>query len=176
MVLSPAKHMRQRGAVRFRPLSQVYLASTATNRRIAAQTNAMCHYRKVKRTGSPAGKRTPERRAPKRQTIAWPRVTEFGPRTASSALDAALRLAAQEHHEIRAFAGLGAQRLVRDDQGRSRRKPCDTIQCVRWNDNPVERGLCTAGVRRCRLDVATTARARPALWLDHAAMRTSAVQ
>src|ERR1700681_303721 len=134
----------------------------------------MCPYRK--RTGSPAGKRPPERRAPKRQTIAWPRVTEFGPRTASPVLDAALRLAAQEHHEIRAFAGLGAQRLVRDDQGRSRRKPCDTIQCVRWNDNPVERGLCTARVCWHRFDVATMAAARPALWLDHAVVRTSAVQ
>src|SRR3984893_15542519 len=90
-----------------------------------SETNAMCHYRK--RTGSPAGKRPPERRAPKRQAIAWPRVTEFGPRTASPVLDAALRLAAQEHHEIRAFAGLGTQRLVRDDQGRSRRNLCDAI-------------------------------------------------
>ena len=63
-------------------------------------------------------------------------------RAASSRLHAALRLAAQDDHEIRVFAGLRAQRLVGDDQGRSRRHhPGDTIQCVLWNDNPVERAF-----------------------------------
>ena len=44
--------------------------------------------------GSPAGKRTPERRAPER-LAAWARVAEFGPRTAAPALDAALLSAYQ---------------------------------------------------------------------------------
>ena len=44
------------------------------------------------------------------------------------------------------------------------------------NDNPVERGSCTARVCRHRLDIATMAPARPALWLDHAAVQTSTVQ
>src|SRR3981189_3478887 len=122
----------------------------------------------VKRTGSPVKKRTPKWRAPKRHAIACACVREFGLRTASSHLDATLRLAAQEHHEIRAFAGLGAQRLVGDDKGRSRRHSGDTIQCVLRNDTPVERGLGTIAVRRHRLEVATMAAARPALWLDHA--------
>src|SRR5438445_8082691 len=101
----------------------------------------------VKRTGSPGGKRTRERRAPKRHAVAWARVAEFVPRTrtASSHLDAALRLATQEDHEIRALAGLGAQRLVRDDKGRPRHYPGDTIQYVLRNDNPIERALCTEG-------------------------------
>ena len=99
----------------------------------------------------------------RKQPVARARVAEFGVRTASSDLDAALRLAAQEDDEIRAFAGLGAQGFVRDDQGRSRRYPGDTIQCVLRNDDPVERALCAAGVRRRRLDVATTVGARPAL-------------
>src|SRR6266852_7407936 len=121
----------------------------------------------VKRTGSPVGKRTGEWQSPIRQAIAWARVTEFGPRIASSDLDASLRLSAQEDHEIRAFAGLGAQCFVRDDKGRPRRYPGDTIQCVRWNDNPVERALCTSRVRQHRLDVATMALARPALRREH---------
>jgi hypothetical protein len=83
----------------------------------------------ARRTGSPGGMRTHERQAPIRQAIARARVREFGPGSASSGLDASLRLAAQEDHEIRAFAGLRAQRLVRDDQGRSRRRhPGNTIQ------------------------------------------------
>src|SRR6266852_8880887 len=124
----------------------------------------------VKRTGSPVKKRTPKWRAPKRHAIACACVREFGLRTASSHLDAALRLAAQEDHEIRTFAGLGAQRLVGDDKGRPRRHPGDTIQCVLRNDNPVERGLGTIAVRQHGLDVTTIAAARPALWLDHAAL------
>jgi hypothetical protein len=79
--------------------------------------------------------------SPSNDTIAWARVAEFGPRTASSDLDASLRLAAQEDHEIRAVAGLRAQGLVRDDQGRSRRHASDTIQCFLRNDDPVERAL-----------------------------------
>src|SRR4030088_3772433 len=115
--------------------------------------------------GSPGGERTRERRAPIRQSIAWARVTEFGPRTAASDLDASLRLAAQEDNEVRAVAGLGAQRLVRDDKGRSRRHHAgDTIQCVLRNDDPVERALCAARVRQHRL----AAPVRPVLWLDHA--------
>src|SRR5260370_40739550 len=128
----------------------------------------------VKRTGSPVKKRTPKWRAPKRHAIACACVREFGLRTASSHLDAALRLAAHEHHEIRAFAGLGAQRLVGDDKGRSRRHPGGTIQGVLWNDNPVERALCTAGVRRHRLDGATLAPPRAALWLRYAPPPTPA--
>jgi hypothetical protein len=83
----------------------------------------------ARRTGLPGGIRIHERQAPIRQAIARARVREFGPGSASSGLDASLRFAAQEDHEIRAFAGLRAQRLVRDDQGRSRRRHRgDTIQ------------------------------------------------
>src|SRR5712691_1273201 len=63
----------------------------------------------------PVGKSTPEGRAPIEKAIARARVGELGPRAASSALDASLRLAAQQHHKIRALAGLRAQLLVRDD-------------------------------------------------------------
>src|SRR6266404_2257017 len=96
--------------------------------------------------GSPGGKRTPERRAPIKKAIARARVGEFGPRIASAALDASLRLAAQQHHKIRALAGLRAQRLVRDDQGRSRHDPGDAIQYVLRNDNAIERGFCAVRV------------------------------
>jgi hypothetical protein len=114
------------------------------------------------RTGSPGGIRARERPVPIRQAIARARVTEFVARTASSGLDASLRLVAQGDHEIRAAAGLRAQRLVCDDKGRSRRYPRDMIQYVLRNDNPIERALCTARVRQHRLDVATTAPTRAA--------------
>src|SRR6266436_2402086 len=106
---------------------------------------------------SPGGKRTPERRGPIKKAIARARVAELGLRAASSALDASLRLAAQQHHKVRALAGLRAQRLVRDDQGRSRRDPGDAIQYVLRNDNAIERSFCAVRVRRHRLNVATTA-------------------
>src|SRR6266436_8521833 len=122
-------------------------------------------------TSSPVGERKRERRAPIKHTTAWARVTEFVARTASSHLDSSLRLAAQEDHEIRAFAGLGAQRLVRDDKGRARRYPGNTIQHVLRNGDSIERALCTARVRRHRLNVAGMVPARPALWLDRAAVR-----
>ena len=72
-----------------------------------------------------------------------------------SELNASLRLAAQEDHEIRVVAGLGAQRLIRNDEGRSWHHPGDTIQYVWWNDNPVECCLCTPRVSQHPLDVAT---------------------
>src|SRR5882724_300845 len=129
--------------------------------------------RRAEGIASPGGKRTPERRTPKKAT-APARVEEVGPRTASPALDASLRLAAQQHHKIRALAGLRAQLLVRDDQGRSRRDPGDAIQYVLRNDNAIEHGFCAVGVRRHRLNVATTAPAHPAVWFNCAAGRTSA--
>src|SRR5262245_54593700 len=127
--------------------------------------------------GSPSRIRTRGRRARMRQAIARALVTDFGPRTASSELDAPLRLAAQDDHEIRAFASLGAQHLVRDDQRRSRRRHAgETIQYVLRNDNPVERGARAALVRRWRLDVAPTTPAGPAMRLDRAALWTGDVQ
>ena len=124
---------------------------------------------------SPHGKAIPERRAPKRQA-AWARVAEFGPRTASPPQDASLRLAAQQDNEFRSLAGFRAQPLVRDDQRGSRRNADDVIQCVLRNDDAVERGLCTARVRRHRLNVATTDLARPAVWFNRVTGRTSATQ
>src|SRR5205814_8124569 len=73
----------------------------------------------ARRTVSPGGKGTSERRAPERQA-AWARVAEFSRRPPSPVLDAPLRLAAQQHHEFSSLAGFRTQRLVRDDQGRSR--------------------------------------------------------
>src|SRR5258708_39616673 len=108
----------------------------------SARANLRSGYRS-ERTGSPGGKRPRERPAPERHAIALAGVTEFGFRTAASELDASLRLAAQEDHEISALAGLGAHRLVRDDQGRSRHHPGDAVQYILWNDDPVERCLCT---------------------------------
>src|SRR5215510_5984302 len=72
-----------------------------------------------RRTGSPNRTRTRKGRLPKwlvRLAIARALVTDFGSLTASPELDSSLRLAAQDNHEIRAFAGLRAQRLVGDDQ------------------------------------------------------------
>src|SRR5882672_5920600 len=129
----------------------------------------------ARRTGSPARKAIPERRAPKMQA-ARARVAEFGPRTASPALDASLRFAAQQYHEVRSLAGFGTQRLVRYDQRRSRRDAGDAVQCVLRNDDAVERGLCAVRVRQRRLNVVTTTPARPAIWLNRVAVRTSAMQ
>src|SRR5215471_11413150 len=50
--------------------------------------------------GLPNRRRTRERRARMRHAIACALVTDFGPRTASSELEASLRLAAQDDHEI----------------------------------------------------------------------------
>src|ERR1700704_4405036 len=132
--------------------------------------------RRAEGIASPGGRRAPERRAKIKKAIARARVAKFGARTASSTLDASLRLAAQQHHKIRALAGLRAQRLVRDDQRRSRRDPGDAIQYVLRNDNAIERGFCAVRVRRHRLNVATTAPAHPVVWRNYAAGRTSAVQ
>src|SRR5215211_2738741 len=129
----------------------------------------------VKRAGSPRGKRTRERLAPVSRKVAWARV-ELGLRTASAALDASLRFAAQQHHKICALAGLRAQRLVRDDQGRPRPDPSDPIQYVLRNDNAIERGFCAGRVRRRGLNVPTIDPARSGMWLNCAAGRTSAAQ
>ena len=129
----------------------------------------------ARRTVSPGGKGTSERRAPERQA-AWARVAEFCRRPPSPVLDAPLRLAAQQHHKFRSLAGFRAQRLVRDDQGRSRRNIADAIQCVLRNGDAVERGLCAVRVRRHWLNAAPSARARPVVWLNRGAGRTSAVQ
>ena len=121
---------------------------------------------RAKNRGSPA-EGTSERRAPI-MVAAWARVAEFAARAAPPLLDAALRLAAQQHHELRSLAGLRAHPLVRDDQGGSRRNGCDAIQCILRNHDAVERGLCAVRVRRHRLDVAAATAARPVLWLDGA--------
>jgi hypothetical protein len=111
--------------------------------------------------------------APKRQAKAWTLVPCFARRAAASDSDSSLRLAAQEDHEIRALAGLRAQLLVRDDQGRSRRCHLgDTVDVLR-NHNPVKRGFRVARLLRYRLDF--RAFARPRMRLDHVAVRTSAV-
>ena len=96
-----------------------------------------------------------------------------------------MRLAAQEDDEIRALAGLRAQRLVRDDQGRSRGNPGDAVQYLLRNDDPIERGLCindlginglgindlgVVRIRQHRLGIAITAPARAAIWLNRAAV------
>src|SRR5205823_4173943 len=101
----------------------------------------------------------------------WTLVPCFGRPAAASDSDPSLRLAAQEDHEIRALAGLGAQLLVRDDQGRPRRcRLGDTLDVLRYHD-PVKRGFRVARLLRCRLDL--RAFARPRMGLDHAALRTS---
>src|SRR6266852_3732592 len=112
--------------------------------------------------------------APKRQAKAWTLVPDFGRRTASSTRDPSLRLAAQEDHEIRALAGLRAQLLVRDDQGRPRRRRLgDTLDLLR-NHIPVKCGFRIARLLRYRLDLG--AFPRPRMRLAHVAVRTSAVQ
>src|ERR1700720_4720836 len=112
--------------------------------------------------------------APKRQAKPRTLVPSFGRRTASSDSDSSLRLAAQQDHEIRALAGLRAQLLVRNDQGRPRRRHLgDTIDVLR-NHNPVKCSFRLAWLLRYRLDLG--AFARPRMWLDHVAVRTSAVQ
>src|SRR3981189_85988 len=122
----------------------------------------------ARRTVSPGRKAISERRAPKRRA-AWAPVAESSPRTAPPFLDAPLRLAAQQHHEIRPLAGFRAQCLVRDDHGRSRHNVADAIQYVLRNADAVERGLCAAWVGRHRLSVATTIRARHVVWLSRGA-------
>ena len=114
---------------------------------------------------SPRRIRTRDRRTPITHLVAREIVTKFSLRTgtALSNLDAALRLAAQDYHEIRAFSGFGAWCFIRDDEGRSRRDPGDTVQHVLWNYNPVERALCTVRVRKHRLNVAVTSSAGPRL-------------
>jgi len=101
---------------------------------------------------------------------------DFCSRTASPHLDASLRLATQENHEIRAVPSFRAQGLVRDDQGRSRRgHPGETIQCVLRNANPIERAPRAARIRRHWLDSAAPAPPRLTLGLDYAAVRMSAL-
>src|SRR5215831_21218894 len=115
--------------------------------------------------------------APEGQAIAWALVPVpvpgFARRTGSSNRDPSLRLTAQEDHEISTLAGLGAQRLIRDDQRRPRR--CclrQASECVLRNDNPVERGFRVARLLRGGLTFSTFARPRIRLL----AMRTPAVQ
>src|SRR5829696_8558470 len=88
------------------------------------------------RQGSPVEEGASERRAPE-GLAAWERVAELASRTAPPPLDAALRLAAQQHHEFRSLAGFRAHRLVRDDQGRPRRHVADAIQSVLRNGAPI---------------------------------------
>src|SRR5713226_9823445 len=120
--------------------------------RVAWVESGVIHRSSEKKIRSPAGIRTRERRAPIRQAIAWTLVAEFGLRITASHLDTSLWLAAHEDHKFRTLAGLRAQRLVGNDQGRSRgRHPFETIQCVLWNGDPVERGFRTACVGRYQL-------------------------
>src|SRR5216683_8192393 len=120
-------------------------------------------------TGSPGRKRTRDGRAPIRLAITRATIRDVVDlRTALPALDPSLRLAAQEDDEIRALAGLGVQRFVRDDQGRSYGNPGDAIQDVLRNDNPVERGLCVVRIRQHRLDVVTAAATAAALRVSRA--------
>src|SRR5262245_60506400 len=86
---------------------------------------------------SPKEVRRPEWRAPG-LAIAEAVVTD-GLGAVSPEFDTALRLAAHQHHEIRALAGLRAQTLVGDDQGGSRRRhPGDAIQCFLRNGDSVQ--------------------------------------
>lgn len=62
---------------------------------------------------------------------------------------------------------------IREDRGAI---PGDAIQYVLRDDKAIERGFCAVRVRRHRLDVAITAPAHPAVWLNCAAGRTSATQ
>src|SRR3954453_18000195 len=98
------------------------------------------------RVSSPNGIPTPGRRAPPRQA------TELGVvpglrRSASTYLEASLRLAAQENDEIRPLAGFGAQALIRDDHRRARRSQTgNLLQDVGRNDNPVQCRFRAAGL------------------------------
>jgi hypothetical protein len=116
----------------------------------------------------------PEMLAPNRQAKAWTLVPHFARRTVSSASDASLRLTAQEDDEIRALAGLRAQRLVRDDQRRPRRRHLGDTKDLRRNHNAVECGFRVARFLRCRL--ALRASARPRTSVHHVAVRTPAFQ
>ena len=113
--------------------------------------------------------------APKRQSKAWTLVPCFGRRTASSDCDPSLRLAAQEDHEIRALAGLRAQLLVRDDQGRPRRRHLgDTSRTscgITIRSSAVFASLGSFAVGSTS-GPSLVPRMRP----DHLAVRTSAVQ
>jgi hypothetical protein len=85
-------------------------------------------------------------------------VAEFGPWTASSALDSSLRLAAQEDHEIRAFAvsALNASsEMIREDRG-------DAIPAIRSNASC---GMTIGRARSLRCP-GTSASARPATRSD----------
>src|SRR6266550_1080000 len=110
----------------------------------------------------------------KRQAKAWTLVPHFARRTVSSASVASLRLTAQEDDEIRALAGLRAQRLVRDDQRRPRRRHLGDTKDLRRNHNAVECGFRVARFLRCRL--ALRASARPRTSVHHVAVRTPAFQ
>src|SRR5262249_2921107 len=105
--------------------------------------------------------------APEGQAIAWALVSVSVPvpasarRTGSSNRDPSLRLTTQEDHEIGTLAGLGAQRLIRDDQRRPRRcRLRQASECVLRDDNPVERGFRVARLLRCWLTFSAFARPR----------------
>ena len=114
--------------------------------------------------------------SPNSAGCSWARVAEFAARAAPPLLDAALRLAAQQHHELRSLAGLRAHPLVRDNQGGSRRNACDAIQCVLRNHDAVERGLGAVRVRQRRLNVAAGTPARAILCLNRATRRKPTAQ
>jgi hypothetical protein len=104
-------------------------------------------------------------------------VPDFGLGTVASELDASLWLAAHDDYKLRVLTGLRAQRLIGDDQGRSwRRYSCDTIQCVLWNDDPVERCFRGARVGHHWLDVRTAASALRTARLARTSISVCAVQ
>src|SRR4051794_37744368 len=112
--------------------------------------------------------------AKKRQAKARTLVPDFGRRMASSGSDPSSRLAIQQHYEIRTFAGLRAQLLVSDDQGRPWRHHLGDTMDVLRNHNPVKRGFRVARLLRDRL--ALRVLARPRMRLDHVAVRMFGVQ
>src|SRR5664279_3141422 len=74
----------------------------------------------------------------------------------ASMLETSLWLAAQDDYKFRVFAGLRAQRFVRDDEGRSRPHPlCDKIKRILRNCDPVKR--CFRAFRFGRHDAPVTA-------------------
>src|SRR5215813_40157 len=107
-----------------------------------------------------------EWKAPIWPALALTVITGFGHEPTAPELDASLRLTAHEHYKLCALAGLRAQRLVRDDQRRSRRcHSSDTIQCVLWNGDPVERRFRADRAGRDRLAISPTASGYGALQL-----------
>src|SRR6516162_6385592 len=90
---------------------------------------------------SPSPKRCfPPRQLSPIRTRKWQVTPEFSVRTTTSHLDTALWFAAHEDHKFRPLACLRAQRLVRNDQRGTRGGHLyDTIHCILWNGDPIER-------------------------------------